>query len=344
MRRFLSWLGVLSCCLLISSCSLLPFGNGVLSSNDQIANARMEEIAEALNSRNADALKQMFSPYALERATDLDAGLAYLLAFFPDGGVTWEREIVNVSGHTQYGKKSLVLLASYIVSANGEDYRLFFADFTRNDIYNPDNVGIYALGVTPKPTGGAPADVGFDYWSSGVNLTTDGEYSYAGVYVPQEGQIFPVDQAEARMGQIADAVERSDTNALREMFSGPAIAGAASFEQNLQLFLAAFPSGGLTWETLVVNEAGDGADKLPKVLTTQYRISAGEEEFWLFFADVVLDAKNPQNVGLASLAVAPWSEPGDPDADTAFGDWCAAWITTSNGETGIYVSKDATDP
>jgi hypothetical protein len=42
-----------------------------------------------------------------------------------------------------------MLRANYKLSVGGEEYRLFFADITVNDLLDPEDVGLYALGRDP---------------------------------------------------------------------------------------------------------------------------------------------------------------------------------------------------
>ena len=68
------------CVVLLSSCSLLPFWPQGPFDREQ-ADARMEQIAAAVNGHDAAARKALFSPNALEKATDLDERLGYVLSF-----------------------------------------------------------------------------------------------------------------------------------------------------------------------------------------------------------------------------------------------------------------------
>jgi hypothetical protein len=115
--------------VLLSSCALLPFGTPddpeASESRDSLyvdpepkMEDRMEQIVAAVNNHDAAALKAMFSPRALDRATDIDEGLEYLLAIFPDGGLTpdwW----VGPAAERLYkdGKLTELLLVEYKVSA-----------------------------------------------------------------------------------------------------------------------------------------------------------------------------------------------------------------------------------
>ena len=72
-------------------------------------------------------------------------------------------------------------------------------------------------------------------------------------------------------------------------------------------------------------------------MTTGYRVSAEGKDYWFFFADFAVYTKDPENVGLASLAVTPWFEPGASDQDLAFAEWTSSWDQDANGSVGIYV-------
>jgi hypothetical protein len=190
--------------VLLSSCALLPFGTPddpeASESRDSLyvdpepkMEDRMEQIVAAVNNHDAAALKAMFSPRALDRATDIDEGLEYLLAIFPDGGLTpdwW----VGPAAERLYkdGKLTELLLVEYKVSAGGQDYSLFFADFTVNEIIDPNNVGLYALGVTPWPEDHhswiveAPSTDPFFIWAESIHADERNEKGYPGVYVPEK--------------------------------------------------------------------------------------------------------------------------------------------------------------
>jgi hypothetical protein len=173
---------------LLSSCSLWPVGPGgdIYDDDYQQADARMEQIAAAVNSQDADGLKGMFSTRSLDEATGFDEGLAYFLSFFPDGGLTWERDSVGADGAQEDGKRTELLRAYYKVSADGADYWFYFADFTVNEVIDPENVGLYALGVTPwtEDRYSGPSEP-FFYWAGGIQIENDGPNGYPGIYVPE---------------------------------------------------------------------------------------------------------------------------------------------------------------
>jgi hypothetical protein len=193
MRTFRSGVLALVTAVLLSACALVPSvdPDTLYVNTDQKANDRMQQIVDAVNSHDAAALKAMFSPRALEQATDIDEGLDYLFSLFANGGLTsnWQ---IKPAAERQYknGKLTEVLLVEYNMSADGHVYSLFFADFTVNDVIDPDNVGLYALGVTPWPEGHqwwtleAPSTEPFFTWVESIHADESDENGYPGVYVP----------------------------------------------------------------------------------------------------------------------------------------------------------------
>ena len=198
MRRVSSGVVALFCVVLLSSCTIVPFwppdapsasaSPGTLFVDSfHKADDRMEQIAAAVESHDAAALKAMFSTRALERATDIDAGLDHFLSYFPHDGVTWI-SWGNPGAERQYkdGKLTEVLLARFKLTADGIDYSLFFADFTVNEVIDPDNVGLYALGVTPWIDDPVHSCTGpFYAWACSIHADESDENGYPGVYVPQ---------------------------------------------------------------------------------------------------------------------------------------------------------------
>jgi hypothetical protein len=114
---------------------------------------RMLEIIDALNGRDAESLTEMFTDYArAEFSEEIDEGVEYIFSVLPDG--TLEPETPNglPPGESLYGEDGEIASLAwsiYRVSAAGDDYWLMFGEFTVNTL-DPENVGIYALGVVPR--------------------------------------------------------------------------------------------------------------------------------------------------------------------------------------------------
>ena len=194
MRRVVGAVVVLLCVGLLSACSLLPKlpPSPLNDDSKQQADVEMQRIADAVKNHDAAALKKLFSKTAREKATDLDSGLKYFLSVFPSGFKSWSDPDggPGETGDYASGKRTVLLFGNYKVSANGKTYDLYFADYTVNQVDDRDNVGLYALGVSPynahpftKPTATSKA---FNTWASQFDIKNHKATGNPGVYVPQK--------------------------------------------------------------------------------------------------------------------------------------------------------------
>lgn len=177
-----------ACAALLASCSLLPSPSGVIfDDSQQKAAAQMQRIADAVKHRDSAALKNLFSKRAREEATDLDGGLKHFLSAFPSGPMTWKTLGADGATHTEFLNKTEVLFSHYKVSAGGKDYFLFFVDNTVNQVDDPTNVGLYALGFTPYTTEtetASGAKKPFFAWEASFQVDPPTVSGNPGVYVP----------------------------------------------------------------------------------------------------------------------------------------------------------------
>jgi len=180
----------LGCLVLLSSCALVPSGSlGPNSDNPQRkADLQMQRIAAAVKDHDAVALKGLFSPRARENAADLDSGADYFLSVFPSGRMTWKSVATNSAYDVKSSKETEELFAAYTVRADGREYSLDFIDFPVNDVDDPKNVGLYALGVAPYTTEHYAADgtkKPFYVWLNSFQFDNKTNPGRAGIYVPE---------------------------------------------------------------------------------------------------------------------------------------------------------------
>jgi hypothetical protein len=120
-----------------------------------------EIIDDDLNIQDPVGLRERFTDYAQAQFPDsLDGEIDALFDLLPDGGLTWkpltQQPAVRVL--IDGDKETILLLPVYGVTADGNDYWLFFAYYTVNTI-DPDNLGLYGIGVAPRTaTGDSPAE------------------------------------------------------------------------------------------------------------------------------------------------------------------------------------------
>lgn len=301
----------------------------------------MEQIADALNAHEADALKEMFSVHALERATDFDAGIEYLFSNFPTGVATWEIRNFGSEGDYSGNQETDLLLAYYIVSTEEGDYTFFFADVTVDDAVDRDKAGIYAMGVTPltdDPHTG-PAQL-FFAWAGSMRIDESEARAYPGVYVPVYDSI---QLSDGMMREFAWEVGSQDSAGMGEKFTDSARATlGAELDSGLEELFGLFPDREVVWQELpdgpVVRTAPDGGEETVLLLST-YRVSSSGKDFWLSFAYFPVNTLDPSNVGVYALGVAHRTEQGDSAQEQALFALADTFDVSASTPPGIFISE-----
>jgi hypothetical protein len=337
MRKLLAVAVALVCVLALSSCELVPFGLG-LSSDNRRGNARMEQIAAAVNNHDAAALKALFSPLALKNAPTIDDDLADFLSLFPNGGLTWKRGGVLREGRFSLGETTELLKAYYTASADGKDYDLFFADFTLNQYFNPGNVGIYGLGIMPltEDYEVGPAEL-FYHWAGAIQPDLSDEDGYPGVYVGYDNTVM----SRYTMSSIVEELNTPDDVGLRERFSEYAQRDS-KLKDEVDALFALFPDANVRWhdpDTVpVAREKTDNGQRTLMLLTT-YRVSAGSHNYWLFYADFRENPADPTNLGIYAIGLAPRTTSENSAAEKAFFAWADTFDVDASVPPGIFISQ-----
>lgn len=342
MRKFLSVVVALFSVVVLSSCSLIPFASGGFFDDSNVrADAQMEKITAALNDRDAAALKAMFSPVALAKATDIDTRLDYLLSFFPNGGVTWEREPGAAEGTLAHGTE--LLKEYYKVSADGVDYSLFFALFTVNEA-DPDNVGLIALGVSAwsYDRGHGPSGPFFG-WAIGMSIEGGDEMTYPGVYFPPTVSELAVQKLDFVLSYMNNG--KDDADWMGWLFSDYALAEYpnAIDDEHLDPLYAVFPDGDAVLQedppvAPIIRENTENGEKQTLMLST-HRVSSGTGDYWVFFAYFIENTVQPDNLGYYAIGVAPLTESGDSPAEQALFAWADSFDVDASVPPGILISQ-----
>ena len=112
---------------------------------DEQSDEMMQSIMDALERQDAKALKNLFSPYALEHAENLDEKIQELLEFYPgkDGG--FEGQCMS-TGRRNYGDITVRLRGTYTVTNAGTTYEVRFVTIPQND-EEPEKEGLYLIEV-----------------------------------------------------------------------------------------------------------------------------------------------------------------------------------------------------
>ena len=109
---------------------------------------RFEKVIEALEKKDKDALKAVFSKQALSDADDFDRRLDYLFDFFQGTVESWEKT-GHGGGSSIGGGTTEYWDLFYTVITKKNVYRFYLLTYPV-DTFNSDNVGLYTLRVVKK--------------------------------------------------------------------------------------------------------------------------------------------------------------------------------------------------
>ena len=137
--------------LLFNSCNKVNIGinnvGAIFESDENRANARMNQILTAIKSKDSDILKSLFSKKALTEAINFDSDINFLFNFIQGDIVSWELNGWPSDESIEYGKSSLMIRFGVIINTDKDNYDLFVVDYNVDTI-NPDNEGIYMIEIS----------------------------------------------------------------------------------------------------------------------------------------------------------------------------------------------------
>ncbi len=117
----------------------------------ELADRMMEKIAEALDNRDAEALKSLFSEAALKEAKDIDRQIADLMDFY-QGKMTEFYGIAGSDSHTKYGQEVEKEIAGhYVLITDKEQYDIEY-EYKPIDKYNADQKGLILMEIVTDAT------------------------------------------------------------------------------------------------------------------------------------------------------------------------------------------------
>jgi hypothetical protein len=112
--------------MLLGACSFLNGGGRELLTNEKgMAEERMGQIMNAIDSEEKDALINLFSQIALSEASDFDATTDSLINLCKGQEVSWAQDHWGSSESDMHGKKSLKVLSWYNVTINENIFDFF---------------------------------------------------------------------------------------------------------------------------------------------------------------------------------------------------------------------------
>jgi hypothetical protein len=154
---------------------------------------------------------------------------------------------------------------------------------------------------------------------------------------------YSADLVAERMAEIVDALNSQDAATLKAMFTDYALAEySAEIDEGVGYLLSLFPNGDVVWEDpdhepspAVLNNFG----KRTELVGVLYEISAGREDYRLYFSYYTINENDPANVGIYGMGVAPRTENLDSGPEEALMSWAGsvADLEGENGPPGVYI-------
>lgn len=166
MKKIILVFLLLASILLLCSCKK-GFGRVIVDDSNKKADARMDQLIEAIKREDKDALKAMFSKQALSEADDFDGNLSALFNYIQGEIQSWEStgaysfpEEINANGTSNHKKEAE---STYIFTTSKQEYHVAIYEYTI-DTANPDNVGVYSLCIVSEKDN---PDSEVVYWGNG---------------------------------------------------------------------------------------------------------------------------------------------------------------------------------
>jgi len=169
--------------LLLISCSTGGSRANMLKvdTDEQKADDLLEDVIDAIERQDKEALIEIFSKQAINDTTDSASSAENLFDFFQGDVESWEKS----SGPTVYestnnGSNIKEVSSYYFVNTDKQKYFFLLRDYPA-DAENPDNVGLYMLLVVK-------AEDREKIYDGSQKILYDGEQklSHAGIYLPLE--------------------------------------------------------------------------------------------------------------------------------------------------------------
>jgi len=133
--------------LVLSSCMKGDSTVFFSDKDNDFADARMEQLFNAVKWRNKDDIKEMFSKKAIEKAEAIDIGVDCLLSFIQGEVVSWNRdESPMVFDSVENGGKTKQLVTWYTLDTDEQSYFVLLVDYPVDSI-DPENVGLYLIRI-----------------------------------------------------------------------------------------------------------------------------------------------------------------------------------------------------
>lgn len=139
-----------------------------LGSEQQIADNVMEEVSQALDAKDADALKEMYSKKTRDEDTKLEQQILDLIDFYKGKKKSYEGHIFSSNTKEKGVNVEKLIKGMYELHTDSEDYRVYFK-YKPVDEKNIDEVGLSSIELITETAYQKAVDADGSYdWQTGT--------------------------------------------------------------------------------------------------------------------------------------------------------------------------------
>ncbi|NLP27002.1 MAG: DUF5104 domain-containing protein [Clostridiales bacterium] len=200
--------------IMIILISLSLAGCSRYNDDSLIADKRLNSIISALEKKDAEALKSMFSKEAMKEADNIDYEIEYVMQFF-DGKIISQDGNTSSSEQMGAGGKQRKIRGSYIIKTDVDIYNIFFIEKRNTGV--PDENGLYAFHMIKYSKG-----IETFYWMNK-------RVNFAGVLSSNPEILEPEDYINGNI-RIFDNQDNTD---LKSLFSKNAVSKTSNLDKNI---------------------------------------------------------------------------------------------------------------
>jgi len=246
------------------------------------AEARLEQIIDAINSKDRDAIMAIFSEKALSESEDIDGGIDYLFSLFEDEIDSWERLAGQVSENNDHGRRDKRSIYVFAVYSGEKAYRVAICEDTV-DTEHPENIGVYYITAT-NDTDEKP------------------NYYMGGIYVPfdEDGA------ARIRFERLLDLIKSKNKDEIKALFSDISLSEARDIDGEIDHLLSLFPNGIDSWEQVSSYAKRWITNSVKEIRTLYvYEVYVDGEAYWLEIGEYLDWTTRPEIIGVSHIIVSP---------------------------------------
>ena len=123
--------------------------NRYIEDDDKKAEETLQRVLDAIENKDKDTLKTVFSKKSLNETADMDSNIDNIFDFFQGQAGLLDEGTLGTDESFEYGLKLKRYVYRAVVIINQERYFFFLLEYPV-DKEEPDNVGLYTLFITKE--------------------------------------------------------------------------------------------------------------------------------------------------------------------------------------------------